>query len=215
MKFDYTIIEELSNLLKKDLPAFASHQKMMKHRLPIEQLKDKLAAARKSAVLLLLYPNNDLWHIVFIERQSYDGVHSGQIAFPGGKLEEGDKDLVETALREANEELAIIPEQVEIVGNLSPIYIPPSNFLVQPYLGIQNSRPNFIADPREVADYLEIPLGHFLQKEVLIDTKIKQKEGLHLQVKAFKWQNNIIWGATSMIVAELVDLLSQTSAASE
>lgn len=214
MKYDLTIIEELSTLLKGDLPGYESHQKLMKHRLPVDQLKDKLASARQSAVLLLLYPKEDSWHTVFIERQSYAGVHSAQIAFPGGKVEEQDIDLQETALRESKEELDIEAAHVNIIGNLSPIYIPPSNFLVQPFIGVQNQRPNFNPDPREVASFLEIPIAHFLQDSSLVETKIALSNGLNRRVKAYQWNDAIIWGATSMIVAEFSDLLKQTSEAS-
>lgn len=102
---------------------------------------------RKSAVLLLIYPFKDEIYFPLILRNSYDGFHSGEVGFPGGRYEQTDQDLIQTALREANEEIGLCSEDVKILGTLSEIYIGPSDFLVLPVVGYIPYRPHFMPDP--------------------------------------------------------------------
>ena len=111
--------------------------------------------ARLSAVLILFYPLNDSIYTVLIQRPTYDGVHSGQVAFPGGKKEPGDVDLIATALREAHEEVGIDPANVEVLGPLTQLYIPPSNFLVTPVVGVSLQQPKLVSDQHEVQEIME------------------------------------------------------------
>ncbi|MFB6306378.1 MAG: CoA pyrophosphatase, partial [Flavobacteriales bacterium] len=107
--------------------------------------------AKTSAVLLLLFPTeNHSLETVFIQRPEYDGVHSGQISFPGGGREIHDKNLKETSLRETREEIGVLDNEVSIIGNLSDLYIPPSNYLVTPFVGYTDKAPNFNPDSNEV-----------------------------------------------------------------
>lgn len=131
-------LQYVPNLIPIELPAVASHIKMApKER--IEALKNldlKIENPRIAAVMMLFYPKNNETHLVLIVRNAYNGVHSSQIAFPGGKYETTDADYEETALRETHEEVGVPPEKIEIVKHFTPMYIPPSNFLVHPFLGI-------------------------------------------------------------------------------
>lgn len=199
---------DLSNRLKETLPAFEAHKRVMQHRQSVVDIGEKAKLARKSAVLALLYPKENKLHTVFILRSIYKGVHSGQISFPGGSMEPTDSNLMETALREANEELSIVSEKVQILGNLSPIFVPPSNFIIEPYLGFQSEQPHFIADPYEVQGILECPLDALIAPNSLINSKISRADGHSLNVKGFQLNNHLIWGATAMVVEELVEVLS-------
>ena len=205
-KFEF-FITDLKNRLNNELPGDLAHQKMMSYNRPLASEVKKNKAYRESAVLILFYPINEIPHVVFILRQSYDGVHSAQVGFPGGKKEETDRDLVQTALREANEELKILDKEVFIIGELSELYVPPSNFLISPFIGYTNTRPTFVKDEYEVAEIIEVPIHDILGNEYLTTTTISLPNGANLKVPCFQFNNRIVWGATAMIVQELIDLL--------
>jgi len=159
--------------------------------------------ARLSGVLVLLYSREGQLHVPLILRPTYDGTHSGQVAFPGGGCEEGDENLSETALREANEELGIEPSDVQILGTLTDLYIRPSNFEVYPTVGRLNAEPVFRPNPSEVAELLEVPLA------ALLDPTRQRRERWQLAdrsalVPHFAILNQTIWGATAMILSELL-----------
>lgn len=202
-------VDELEARLKNALPAHEAHKKVMSHRSSIDHLGDKIESAKQSAILILLYPHLEELHTVFIQRTNYKGVHSGQIAFPGGKYEEEDLNLNITALREAEEEVAINSREVRTLGSISPLYVPPSNFLISPYIGYQNSRPNFQAEPKEVADIIESPLNDLIGDYRLRDEKITLVDGNILDVKAFPLGDKFIWGATAMILKEFMEIVEE------
>ena len=159
--------------------------------------------ARQSAVLVLLYPRRDELHLPLIVRPTYDGAHSGQVAFPGGGFEEGDANLTATALRETEEELGIAPQDMQVLGELTQLYIRPSNYQVHPTVGRIAYRPAFQPNVREVAQLLEVPLN------TLLDPAHLRRERWQLQdrsalVPSFAIQGQTIWGATAMILSELL-----------
>jgi 8-oxo-dGTP pyrophosphatase MutT (NUDIX family) len=158
--------------------------------------------AKKAAVLLLVHSHHNKAYFTLIERSSYDGVHSKQIALPGGKVENEDLNISDTALREAHEEVNIIPSDVQVITTLSNIYIPPSNFYITPILGISEKRPKYIAEEKEVNNILEIPLSALLNPSVLKQTTIKSKKG-NFKSPYLDLHNKIVWGATAMILNEL------------
>lgn len=205
-KFDF-FITDLKKRLNNELPGDLAHQKMMSYNRPLASEVKRKKGYRESAVLILFYPINEIPHIVFILRQSYDGFHSAQVGFPGGKKEETDRDLVQTALREANEELKIVNKEVSIIGELSELYVPPSNFLISPFIGYTNTRPHFIKDEYEVEEIIEVPIHDILGNEYLTTTTISLPNGAKLKVPCFQFNSRIVWGATAMIVQELIDLL--------
>ena len=164
----------------------------------------------KSGVLLLLYPLDDgEAGVVFIRRPQYNGVHSGQISFPGGRYEPGDPDLRHTALREAQEEIGIDPEQVEVIGRLTDLYIPPSNHKVSPWVGVMHHRPVFKPDPFEVESILEVALTNFLSEENLQNIPIKLADGSRLSTPCYHIEGNVIWGATAMMMAEFLECIKK------
>jgi len=170
---------------------------------------------REAGVLLLLYPHatteaSPALHLVFIRRPEYPGAHSGQIAFPGGRREDGES-LQQTALREAHEEIGVAPESVRILGRLSSLYTPPSNFCIYPYVAYTTRRPNFTLDAREVAELIETPLY------LLANSQIHKEEVWHFEkygqrkIPYFEVFGHKVWGATAMILSEFLTLLAHNS----
>lgn len=164
--------------------------------------------ARQSSVLLLFFPDNDEPNLVFIQRNEYDGVHSGQVAFPGGGWEPDDLSLENTALRETHEEIGIQPEMVRLIGRLSQLYIPPSNFLVHPFVGYINETPCFRPDPMEVSEVFAVKMGMFLHASTRQEREINIRD-FKLKVPCFFVKEKVIWGATSMILSELIEVLKK------
>lgn len=201
--------EELRIRLTKPLPGLAVQLKMASMRRIIEGgnmfVPDN---SKKGAVLILFYPVKGKYHLVFIKRTEYPGVHSGQISFPGGGKEPGDIDLTDTALRESQEEIGVDRNSVTVLGRLSDLYIPPSNFLVTPVVGYVQKRPGFIPDPVEVDQILEFPLDEFFNPEIRQEKEITVYPAIRLKAPCFYMAGHVIWGATAMILNELLVLLN-------
>jgi 8-oxo-dGTP pyrophosphatase MutT (NUDIX family) len=167
-----------------------------------EMAMDKIDP-RKSAVLILLFPFENKIKTVLIERPVYEGVHSGQVAFPGGKFEKDDVQLVNTALREAQEEIGINKDQVTILGNLTDLYIMPSNFLVTPFIGFMKSVPFFFPDPREVNKVITIDLELLSDISIRGEKTISHSNGYKIKTPYYSVEGLTVWGATAMIISEL------------
>ena len=197
------LTSNLADLLQKPLPGFAAQQKMM------PQFRIKFPASnnpRNSAVLLLFYPDFDGIKILFIKRTIDDTPHSGQVSFPGGKYEPQDPDFVATALREAHEETGIDTKNVQVIGQLTPLYIPVSNFMVYPVVAYVTEKPAFMPNPREVEYLIEADLCTlFLPQNKGIKQLVRQN--IVIDAPFYNASNNIIWGATAMILSELECLL--------
>lgn len=203
-----SFISGIEKALKDDLPGESAQLKMApKSRAKaMTELKIGLKPL-VSAVLILFYEKNSEIYTVFMKRSSYDGVHSGQISFPGGKYEESDSSLIETAFREANEEIGINYEQIKHIGELSELYIPPSNFNVFPVLAYTTKIPEFILDRNEVEKLIEIPISLLRKPEIIQNKNIKNRFNKRFNVSCYFIDNEIIWGATAMIVSELNELI--------
>ena len=158
---------------------------------------------KKAAVLMLFYPKKGMTHLALIVRNSYPGVHSSQIGFPGGKVELEDIDLEQTALRETHEEVGIHPKKIQVIKPFSEIYIPPSNFLVYPYMGISQEELQFIPDLDEVKRVLEFPLSLFLDDATISNVKMTTSYATDIEVPAFMVEKYVVWGATAMMMSEL------------
>lgn len=199
-------IEKLQVGLKKGLPGTEVQWQMApKERFsnfPSEPGKDTLEAS----VLILLYPWKGSVYTVLTQRQNYKGVHSGQISFPGGKREPSDEDSIQTALREAHEEVGINPLGISVICTLTPLFIPASNIMVTPVLGWMPGKPEFHLQAKEVAYIINADLQH-LADPASVKTRPYEIRGRVIEIKYFDYEDNIIWGATAMILQELISVI--------
>jgi 8-oxo-dGTP pyrophosphatase MutT (NUDIX family) len=163
---------------------------------------------RVAAVLILLYPDKGSIHTVFMQRPDYDGVHSGQISFPGGKKEPEDENVVQTALREAHEETGVDNTKIKIIETLTPLFIPVSNMLVTPVVGWIDEKPVFNHQPEEVVFLIDADIKILLDPAI-VRTKPLEIRGETFEVKYFDYEGNMIWGATAMILQELLIILKR------
>lgn len=200
---------QLVDNLKYPLPGEAAHVAMQ------ASSKLRLSAkpnnrTRKSAVLILFYPHQGEIYFPLILRPAYDGVHSGQVAFPGGRYELTDESLVRTALREAQEEIGLRLTDVRILGTLTELFIPPSNFYVLPVIATIPYRPDFYPDAREVEDIFEIKLDEISDTGIIgasyIQIRGEQIHAPHYDIHGYK-----IWGATAMMISELLTVINATN----
>jgi 8-oxo-dGTP pyrophosphatase MutT (NUDIX family) len=161
---------------------------------------------KKAGVLALFYPNKQE-EVCFLltKRAYYNGTHSAQISFPGGKFEEGDKTLKNTALRESFEEVGIVQNEVQVFKEMTDVYIPPSNFLVTPFLGITKNTPSFKTN-HEVENIIEVTLSDLTNDAFQSATKITTSYATNWEVPCFIFNNHIVWGATAMMLSEIKEL---------
>lgn len=175
-------------------------------RREIHEISVEGKACREGSVLILLYPRAGELNLVLTVRDDGLPVHAGQVSLPGGRREAGES-LVETALREAREELGIAPDSVRLLGALTPIYIPPSNFCVYPQVAAAAERPSFVPEPGEVSAVAEVPLRLLAQPENQ-GRELREIDGQPMEIPFF-WVNGYqVWGATAMILAELLAIVT-------
>lgn len=193
-----------------DLPGEKAHIEMYPMRISANQATKDFKNYKDSSVLILLYEMGGELNFILTERQLYNGKHSGQISLPGGKFELMDADLSRTALRETEEEIGIPSSNVELIGALTKIYIPVSNFIVQPFVGIVEEIHPLRPDPREVKRVLHCPVSSLLAENNRIDAEIQISKTKTLKnVPAFKLQEKIVWGATAIILNEFKQILKR------
>ncbi|WP_242157773.1 NUDIX hydrolase [Aestuariivivens sediminis] len=211
MNFD-EFIKSISKIKNIELPAETSHFKMvppLRQQLLKTQRKG-IENAKRAGVLALFFPDiRRQTNFVLILRKTYNGVHSAQIGFPGGKMEKQDQNLKDAALRETFEEIGVPVPAIEIIRELSSVYIPPSNFYVSPFLGITHQTPVFTKQEDEVETVIEVPLHHFMEDTVLITKKVETSYSMDVEVPAFYLNNYVVWGATAMMLSEIKDLIRQ------
>jgi 8-oxo-dGTP pyrophosphatase MutT (NUDIX family) len=206
------LIGLLAEELKQPLPGREAHQVMAPLPRPgWERHYQPPTPPRQGGVLALFYPYEDQLYLPLILRPTYNGVHSGQVGFPGGGQEAIDPDLTTTALREAHEEIGVAPEDVQILGQLSRLYIQPSNYEVTPTVGWIEQRPDFRIDPYEVAKLLEIRLNDLLDPHNRYEEEWQLRDRVAL-VPFFHVGGQTIWGATAMILSELLVLFKRCMA---
>lgn len=209
MKPSFT--EKLKESLLRELPGtgvqweMASSDRRMK-----DYPRTGGTGSLKGAVMILLYPHMGNLYTLFMQRPVYRGVHSGQISFPGGKWESCDKDLTETALRETEEETGIERNDIEILGTLTPLHIPVSNITVTPVVGYIPSRPLFKPQESEVVFLIEAELGFFMGNGGIREKEMEIRNS-NVMVRYYDFKGHIIWGATAMMLHELVVVIDRNS----
>ncbi|MFD0993637.1 NUDIX hydrolase [Tenacibaculum geojense] len=177
-------------------------------RIKISEEKIKAANPREASVLALFYPDaHKQTRFLLTQRASYNGTHSAQISFPGGKTEPNET-LKETALREAEEEIGLRNNNVTIIRSLSPTYIPPSNFMVTPFMGFSETRPKFKPN-HEVSELIEVLAEDLINDSNLSSVSMKTSYMDKIDVPCFTFNSHIVWGATAMILSEIKDLLKE------
>jgi 8-oxo-dGTP pyrophosphatase MutT (NUDIX family) len=199
-------IKNLEDGLKDPLPGRDFQFSMAPE---VRKEMDYVTPGRPAAVMILLYPESDKIKIVFLKRTEYDGPHSGQISFPGGMFEIFDKDLKATAKRETAEETGISGNKIKVIGKLSLLHIPVSNFTVHPFVGVLQGIPAFKPDPSEVKYIITEDLSDFFSPSC----RIKEQWTLFgdaVNVPIFSINSHQIWGATAMILSEFLEVIDRS-----
>jgi len=197
----------------------------LKHPLPGKELQLEMAPAlrnagkkyyepnehtRQGSVLILLYPDEDQIYFPLIKRPEYSGVHSGQMALPGGKQEQEDRDIYHTAIRETEEEIGADGSNITIIGELSELFIFASNFQVLPVVAFQNNRSSFIPDQKEVEKVVETNIKDLLNPQKRKEKMIRVSGGFEINSPYFDIQNQVVWGATAMMLNEFSSIIART-----
>ncbi|WP_299215348.1 CoA pyrophosphatase [uncultured Dokdonia sp.] len=209
MEFD-TCLRLLSKISNLPLPG-KNAQFMM---APMERVKEfshldiEKLNPRRAGVMVLLYPDQkQVTKMILILRKTYKGVHSNQVGFPGGKVEDEDRDMLDTALRETEEEIGVARHKITVVKEMTTSYIPPSNFFVYPFLGYSTSPLDFVAQEEEVEGLIEVTLEDFLSDTAVISKKMSTSYMDDIDVPAFFLNGHVVWGATAMMLNEVKVLL--------
>ncbi|RKR06470.1 8-oxo-dGTP pyrophosphatase MutT (NUDIX family) [Maribacter vaceletii] len=210
---DYKIFkQQVSKIKDLTLPGESSHYKMMPATRLKELKKENLEKRepRKAGVMALFYPNlKGKTFILLILRKTYKGVHSNQIAFPGGKEEKEDATILDTALRETYEEVGVPEDKIEVVKPITQVYIPPSNFQVQPFIGLYENKEPFILQESEVEEIVEVSLTDFMDDTKIVEEDLRTSYAKVIKVPAFKLNGYVVWGATAMMLSEIKELLKK------
>jgi len=205
-------IQQIKQRLNQELPGLSSHLKMAPANR-IHELKNqekKFLNAQKSAVMLLLFNEQNKLKVIFIRRSFYVGIHAGQIAFPGGRYEDFDIEIKNTALREIEEEIGLHSENIEVIGRISDIYVPPSNFLISVFVGYLPQKPQYKIDEREVNEIIEIELSEFFKEDSIIEKEfIVPSTNSKVLAPYYKVGNIELWGASAMVMCEFLDIIGE------
>ena len=206
--------ETLEKSFNQPLKGHHSHQKMAPASrsgdVEVARSNGNIETAKKSAVMILMYNDEFGTKVIFIRRSFYVGIHAGQIAFPGGRFEEEDITVENTALREIEEEIGIKPKEINVVGRLSDIFVPVSNFIISVFVGFLDEKPEYKIDEREVAEIIEVELSEFFQNDVISEKEfLVPSTSKSVKAPYYKVGNIELWGASAMVMSELIDMLKQ------
>jgi len=196
---------KLKSALENTLPG-AEYQYLMAPEIRISGSNPD--NARNAAVMALFFPEDECIKLVFIRRNEYPGVHSGQVSFPGGMQEKYDASLKDTALRETGEETGIDPDKIDVIGKTSPLLIPVSNFIVHPFIGLLDHKPEFHPDKSEVS-YLIIADLQSLFSPASCKSELRTLANQRIKVPYYLVNEDKIWGATAMMLSELLEIIAR------
>ena len=202
-------ISRLAFIIENELPGEVAHHPLSPlHRPVTSEILKSLTEYKASAVAIILFEDQDDHHFILIQRTEYKGKHSGQISFPGGKKEESDTSFEDTARRESFEEIGIDLRDATLLGKLSPVYIPVSGFLVEPFVFYYPYTPEFQLQDREVASIFSVPLKELLEENVISTMNISSENKLVMKnVPCFNLQEKQVWGATALMINELREII--------
>ncbi|HTB32172.1 MAG TPA: CoA pyrophosphatase [Bacteroidia bacterium] len=203
-------ITALKQEIGNGLPGWDAQKRMAPlGRIHEQYLPEVNKEAKESGVLVWLYPDKSKIYTRLILRTE-GGVHSGQVAFPGGKVEKTDESFWNTALREANEEIGLNKEEISLVGALTPLYIPPSNFWVHPFIGTSEKQESISISNAEVQTYFDVDIVCLLKPHSKQEGLIMLNTGEQRITPSYVLDGHTVWGATAMILSELEELLHRT-----
>lgn len=206
-----TFVNRLQKRLAEPLPAYDAHSRMASSLNNLHNFSFKhTKPPRQSGVLAMLYFKDGEIYTALMKRAEDGYTHSGQISFPGGGMEPFDANLHHTALRETEEEFGVNRNLVTVIGNLSELYIPVSNNLVLPTIGSLSAPPVFVPNAAEVAQIIEVPISYLLDKTIVKRTTITVKNGIQIDAPYFDVFGHIVWGATAMMLSELLQIVEET-----
>lgn len=210
IRYFYAMYSSLKKYLREalegDLPGFKAHLKLLPPGRHLKVLETEVSFVKQSGVLIILFPYDGQIYTCLTRRPVTMKHHPGQISFPGGKVEAEDFSPEMTALREANEEVGVDSSKVEVLGRLSNLYVEVSKFSIHPYLAWASQKPDFIVNFDEVEEIILFPMSEFVSNEVIAEAEVQTVTG-RLTVKYYPYKNNLIWGATAMILSELIEIL--------
>ncbi|NND95639.1 MAG: CoA pyrophosphatase [Flavobacteriales bacterium] len=202
--------ERIIDALNGELPGIKAHDEVLGYERPtVDEVLSSEIDPRLSSVVFLIYPREDRWHFLLLKRNDYKGVHSGQVGLPGGSLEEGETEE-DALIRELEEETGYLLSSNDIINKLTPLYIPPSNFIVNPFAAVIDECPEWVFDKREVNRGIEASLVDLLHPEILEEQNVFIRGGnVRLNVKSFPFGGEVVWGATAMILSECKQILAK------
>jgi len=214
-------MQELIQFLKQRLPEELPHSDIHKEGLDpkvlnllIEEEKNAQAQFKEKppricAVMMAIYPHENKLYLPMMLRPQKSRAHPGQISFPGGKREDQDQDLIETAIREMEEEVGVLVPRTNVLGDLTPIYIPPSNSLVTPIIGFLEEKPSYIPAPDEVERVLDVSMEDLANPTNKRAKKVILTNGEYFEMPAFAVNEVFIWGGTARMIMELNKLMEE------
>lgn len=203
-----SILKYLEEALQRELPGLEAHAKMLPPGRRLKTMEDELASVKQSSILLLLFPEGEQIYTCLTKRPPTMTFHPGQISFPGGKVEKEDLSAEMTALREAREEIGIDTSNIRMLGKLTDLYVEVSKFSIQPFLAWADKKPEFRLNVGEVEDLILFPLSDFVSNENISETELDTITG-PLRINYYPFNDEIIWGATAMILSELIEILKK------
>ena len=163
---------------------------------------------KQAAVLLPIYHKNGKYYILFTKRTERVMTHKGQISFPGGTLEQGDTTLLDTALRECDEEIGLTPDKVEILGELDDITTETTGYIISPFIGLIPYPYQFKVNGEEIEEIIEVPISALLDRTCLHSENMV-REGKIVNLYFYNYQGRVIWGATARILRQFLDIFVQ------
>lgn len=202
------LVNVITDQLQLDLPG-QHYQNLMSPVVDHDKYRIVPADHKVACVMALLHKDrkNEI-QLTYIQRASShpQDKHAGQIGFPGGKFEEEDRSLLACALREVEEEIGVTATSINVLGELTPLYVFASNFLVYPFVGYLQGIPEYIPQVEEVAGVLELPLLSLVDHEIKTETSVQLAEGMSKNVVGYDVKGHFLWGATAMITSELEEV---------